>query len=190
MPDAGKSPLLQRDSTALVVVDIQEKFAPPILEAGRWQSLLKNVIILARAAQILDLPVIVTEQYPQGLGKTAPELREVLEGRPRVEKVHFGAHHADAFRDELAASKATQVLLTGIEAHICVLQTGLGLLAAGFDVHVAADAVCSRAASNIDVALNLLAASGATITSTETAVFALLEKSGTPEFKAISPLLK
>lgn len=175
--------LLDRARSALVVVDVQEAFRPAV--AG-FDEVVANVSVLARGAREVGVPVIVTEQYPRGLGATVPELAEALAGVPRVEKTVFSAARADGF----GLAGREQALVCGIEAHVCVSQTVHDLLERGVEVHVAADAVASRAPENRDVGLRKMAESGAILSSTETALFEWLERAGTPEFKAVQALVK
>ena len=174
---------LQRDRTALVVVDVQEAFRPAV---GEFDAVVHNAARLVRGARILGLPILVTEQYPRGLGATVPELTEHLDGIPRLEKVEVDATGVDGF--ELGGRD--QALLCGIEAHVCVAQTAAGLLDRDVDVQVAADAVSSRTAANRRAGLAKMEACGAVLTSTEMALFELLGRAGTPEFKAIQALVK
>jgi nicotinamidase-related amidase len=130
--------------------------------------------------------VLVTEQYPRGLGETVPEVAEHLDGVPRLEKVEFDATDVEGF--DLA--ERDQALLCGIEAHVCVAQTAAGLLDRGVDVQVATDAVSSRTAANRRAGLAKMEATGAVLTSTEMALFELLGRAGTPEFKEVQALVK
>jgi nicotinamidase-related amidase len=175
--------MLERDRAALVVIDVQEAFRPAI---ESFDELVRHTDVLVRAARELGVPVIVTEQYPRGLGSTVPELGEALAGIAPLEKVVFAASRADGFDLE----GRDQVLLCGIETHVCVSQTALDLLEDAVEVHIAADAVSSRTAANRHVALERLARAGATVTSTEAAVFELLGAAGTPEFKAVQGLVR
>ncbi len=183
----------RREATCLVVVDVQEALLRAI-PADTAAAIVRNLRILTAAAHIFGLPVLVTEQYPRGLGRTVAAVAEALAegGRPPVpiEKTEFGCAAVPAFRDALKATGRGTVVLTGLEAHVCVLQTALGLLADGYLIHVPADAVGSRSAANRQIGLDLMARGGAVITSTETIVFQLLGRAGTPEFKALAPLLK
>jgi nicotinamidase-related amidase len=175
---------LDRERAALVVVDVQEAFRPAVLD---FEQVAGNVATLVRGAQILGLPVLVTEQYPKGLGRTVPEVAEHLEGAEPLEKVCFSAAEADGFGEALDRD---QVLLCGIETHVCVNQTAEDLIAQGRAVHVAQDAVTSRTADNRALGLHKMERSGATVTSVETALFELLGKAGTPEFKEVQALVK
>ena len=177
------SRVLDRARTALVVVDVQEAFRPAV---GEFDAVAANTAVLVQGARALDLPVLVTEQYPRGLGETVPEVAEHLDGVERVEKTVFSAARAEGF--DLGGRD--QALVCGIEAHVCVQQTAQDLLDAGVEVHVAADAVTSRTALNRRLGLEKMEASGAVVTSTEMALFELVERAGTPEFKTIQGLVK
>ena len=175
---------LDRARAALVVVDVQEAFRPAVLG---FDEVAANVAVLVRGARVLGLPVLVTEQYPQGLGRTVPEVAGHLDGIEPIEKVCFSAAQAEGFAGALDRD---QVLLCGIEAHVCVNQTAEDLLADGREVHVAQDAVTSRTAANRDLGLHKMERSGAIVTSVETALFELLGRAGTPEFKEVQALIK
>jgi nicotinamidase-related amidase len=177
---------LDRSRAALVVVDVQEAFRPAVLD---FEQVARNVAILARAARILELPTLVTEQYPKGLGHTVQEVSEHLDVEP-IEKVCFSAVDADGFAGALHKAGRDQVLLCGIETHVCVNQTAEDLIADGVEVHVAQDAVTSRTAENRALGLHKMEHSGAVATSVETALFELLGRAGTPEFKEVQALIK
>jgi nicotinamidase-related amidase len=171
--------LLERDRAALVVVDVQEGFRPYATFAAVVGACAK----LVQAARILQLPTLVSEQYPKGLGPSAPELG--LQDEPRIEKTVFSAARADGF--DLGG--AEQALVCGIEAHVCVSQTVHDLLAEGIEVHVPADAVGSRHELDYERGLERMERAGAVVTSVEAALFELLERAGTPEFKAVQKLI-
>ena len=175
--------LLDRERTVVVVIDVQEAFRPVI---DGFDGVAAATATLVRGARVLDLPIVVSEQYPRGLGTTVPEVAEHLEGVPRLEKVVFSAAQADGF--DLAGRD--QALVCGIEAHVCVSQTVHDLLAQGVEVHVATDAVSSRTRENRELGLAKMQRAGALATSTETALFELLGRAGTPEFKAVQELVK
>ena len=177
---------LDRSRAALVVVDVQEAFRPAVLD---FEQVARNVATMVRAARILELPTLVTEQYPKGLGHTVPEVTEHLEVTP-IEKVCFSAVDAEGFPSALHAANRDQVLLCGIESHVCVNQTAEDLIADGAEVHVAQDAVTSRTAENRALGLHKMERSGAMVTSVETALFELLREAGTPEFKEVQALVK
>ena len=176
------SRVLERDRTALVVVDVQEAFRPAV---GEFDTVARNVGVLVQGARELGLPVVVTEQYPQGLGETVPEVAEHLDGVTRHPKTIFSAARAEGFDLE----GRDQAVVCGIEAHVCVEQTVQDLLDREVEVHVAADAVTSRTALNRRLALEKMERSGAWISSTEMALFELLGEAGTPQFKAIQKLV-
>lgn len=182
---------LEPERTGLLVVDVQERLAAA-MPAERLAAVLRNLGILGEAARRLGLPVILSEQYPKGLGPTCAEVEEALEGLEgrlhRFEKVEFSACAAPAFGplwDQLA-SERDQWLLTGMESHVCVYQTARALRERGAAVHVLADAVLSRTEQNQRIGLDLMARSGAVVSSTEVAVFDLLGRAGTEDFKALS----
>lgn len=181
---------LNRADAVLVVVDVQERLMPVIDGAD---EVARNVERLIRGAHVLDVPVIVTEQYVKGLGRTIAPVRTALEetsGYVPIEKTTFSAHGSAEFLTELRSSRRTQVLLCGIETHVCVYQTALDLLGGQHQVYLAVDAISSRAAHNKDLAVRRLSFEGAQLTSTEMALFEMLVTSGTDEFRAISKLVK
>lgn len=182
--------LLHRETAVLVVIDVQEKLLPVI---DRADVVVLNVERLLRGCHILGVPTILTEQYVKGLGPTVAPLRAALEetsGYRPIEKACFSAQGCEAFAAQLAASGRRQVLVAGVETHVCVHQTVLDLLAAGLDVTVVADAVSSRSAENREIALRRFVAEGVKLSSTEMALFELLGVSGTDDFRAISRLIK
>ena len=180
---------LEAEHCALVVVDIQEKLLPPIFNK---EQLVKNSQLLIRLAKILSIPVMATTQYTKGLGSTVPEIASLLEDVPTMDKLEFSCFGSDAFRSGLKSLPGNRntVLLCGMEAHICVMQTALGALNEGYLVHVASDAVGSRAEWNWKVGLDRMKAAGAVISSTEMMMYELLRCSGTPQFKELLPFLK
>ncbi len=171
--------MLARDRAVLLVIDVQESFRPYPAFARVAAAAAK----LVAAARILALPVLVSEQYPKGLGNTAPEVG--LQAEPRIEKSVFSAVRAEGF--DLAGRE--QALVCGIEAHVCVSQTVQDLLERGVEVHVPADAVGSRHELDYSRGLERLERAGAIITTVEAALFELLERAGTPEFKAVQKLI-
>jgi nicotinamidase-related amidase len=175
--------VLDRGRAALVVVDVQEAFRPAVRD---FEEVAAGTATLVRGALILGLPVVVTEQYPRGLGATVPEVAEHLDGVEPIDKVSFSAAAADGF--DLAGRD--QVLLCGIESHVCVSQTAHDLLDRDVEVHVAADAVTSRTERNRDLGLHKMESAGAVVTSVETALFELLGAAGSDEFKQVQGLVK
>jgi nicotinamidase-related amidase len=172
-------PLLVRDRAALVLIDVQEGFRPYDVFASVAHGCAK----LVEAARVLDVPIIVTEQYPKGLGATVAEIG--LDGEPRIEKTVFSAVRAAGF--DLRGRD--QAIVCGIEAHVCVSQTAHDLLAQGVEVHVPADAVGSRNPIDYDRALPRLERAGAVVTTIEAALLELCERAGTPEFKAVQKVI-
>ena len=183
--DALQALQLPRQGTTLVVVDVQERLAPA-MPAPVYRQVLANIQLLRQAAGLLDLPVLTTEQYPRGLGPTVAELR----GGQTVEKITFGCCGEPAFLKALSALLTRRVLLVGMEAHVCVYQTVLGLRQAGLGVHLIQDAICSQRKGDYRAALNNASQAGAVLSTTEMALFQLLERAGTAEFKAVSALIK
>jgi nicotinamidase-related amidase len=180
---------LEANACALVVVDIQEKLLPPIFN---HEALVKNSQLLIRLAKILELPIMVTTQYSKGLGATVPEIALLLPDVPAIDKMEFGCFGSEPFRSRLKALPGDRntVLLCGMEAHICVMQSALGALNEGYLVHVASDAVGSRAEWNWKIGLERMKSAGAVISSTEMMMYELLRCSGTPQFKQLLPFLK
>ena len=185
---------LSRRRAALLVVDIQDRLLPAMPEAA-LAEVMRNTQILITAAAQLGLPIVVSQQYPRGLGATARPIEDALAGAPtvhRFDKLEFSAAAAPAFA-ALAVPGGLgrdQWIVCGMEAHVCVYQTARDLVARGWDVHVCADAVCSRTAANRELGLGLMARAGAIVTSTEVSVFDLLGRAGSDEFRALSRVIK
>lgn len=178
---------LDRKDALLLVIDIQERLAAAMAERER---VVENTGHLIAAAGLLDVPVLLTEQYPKGLGPTVPEVRAALPSLAAIEKLTFDCCAEPSFPPSLERGGRSTVIVCGMEAHICVLQTVLGLLGGGRRVHVVADAVCSRNPSNAHTALELLRDAGAVVTCAETVLFQLLGRAGTPEFKTIQARIR
>jgi nicotinamidase-related amidase len=168
-------------------VDIQERLLPAIFERER---VVQNAVRLIRGATVLGIPLFATEQYRKGLGGTVSAVASAMPGFAPMEKLAFSACGAAGFVSALKAKKVSDVLLCGIEAHVCVSQTCLDLLREGFRVFVAADAVSSRTPENYRIGVERMREAGAVIVSTEMALFELLEKAGTEEFKQILALVR
>jgi nicotinamidase-related amidase len=178
------SRILDRDRAALIVVDVQEAFRPVV---RKFDKVVANVATLVEGAKALGVPIVVTEQYPRGLGSTVPEVAEHLpEGTRPIDKVCFSAAEADGF--DLGGRE--QAVVCGIESHVCVSQTTHDLMSRGVQVHVVRDAVSSRTDENRDLGLRKMETSGAVITSVEMALFELLGAAGTEEFKKVQALVK
>jgi len=182
--------LARAADSVLVIVDIQERLAAAMVPAAR-QAVVRNTRILIRAAACLGVPVLATEQYPKGLGPTVAELIEELPGgAPRLEKTCFSCAGAEPFSTALGASGRSQVILSGMEAHVCVLQSALDLRAAGREVFVVEDACCSRKQESHTNAMDRLRAAGIVVTNTESVLFEWLRHARHEQFKAISALLR
>jgi nicotinamidase-related amidase len=179
---------LRAEECVLAVIDIQEKLLPAIHEKTR---LIRNSQLLIRLANILSVPVLVSTQYSKGLGQTVPEIISLLPNVTPVDKLEFGCFGNGEFCSavSLLAGRNT-LLLCGMETHICVMQTALGALNQGLQVHVAADAVGSRAELNWKLGLERMRAAGAVISSTEMMMYELMRKSATPVFKEMLPHLR
>jgi nicotinamidase-related amidase len=174
---------LDPERTTLIVVDVQEGFRKAVPD---FEKVAKATATLIEGAEAIRIPVVVTEQYPKGLGETVPEVAEHLpEGMEPIEKVCFSAAEAEGF--DLGGRD--QALVCGIETHVCVNQTALDLLGSGVEVHIAADAVGSRFEENKRVGLHKMERAGAELTSVETALFELLGRAGTDEFKRVQKLV-
>lgn len=177
---------LNKEDAIVLVIDIQEKLLPVIFEKD---ELVNKSKILISGAKVLEVPVFVTEQYPKGLGKTVGEINALIENDPIFEKMSYTCC-TDEVMEYLEKTKKKQVIITGIETHICVYQTTRDLLKRGYSVFVASDAVSSRTLENKQNGLALMKDVGAVISNTESLLFDMLKISGTPEFKAISKLVK
>jgi nicotinamidase-related amidase len=175
---------MSAEDTALLVIDVQEKLLPKIQGAD---ALVRNIAFLVDAAGLVGMPVLATEQYPKGLGATVGELARRLP--PRPDKVAFSCCAVPAVIEALNRGRP-KVVLAGIESHVCVLQTGLDLLAAGHRVFVAADAVGSRYALDHELALRRLEKAGAVLTTSEACVFEWVGGADHPQFKKISALVQ
>jgi nicotinamidase-related amidase len=177
--------LMSRDDTALLVIDVQEKLVPAVADSKRvvW-----NVRRLLDAAKMLGLPATGAQQYPKGLGPTVPEIAERL--GPMPSKLIFSAGGCPEIFEQLRGRGIQKILVCGTEAHVCVAQTVFDLLADGWRVYVAVDAVGSRFEIDCRTALQRMDSAGATLTTTEAAMFEWCEVAGTPEFKEISRLAR
>lgn len=176
---------LKVEDTALLVVDIQEKLLPKIMQAG---EVLRNASFLVNAAKVLGVPVIATEQYPKGLGPTVEPIRGLL--TTVWEKKTFSAVGEGGALDFLKSDARIKVVVVGIEAHICVMQTVLDLLNQGFHVFVCVDAVSSRYAIDVKIALKRMQQAGAILVTAETCVYEWLETAANPAFKEISGMVQ
>jgi nicotinamidase-related amidase len=179
--------LIERDRSCLLVVDVQEKLAPAMADPA---EVIRNAGILMQAAARLRIPLLVSEQYPQGLGSTVPELRALAPEPARVAKLSFSCAADPALQQRVRETQRSLIVIAGLEAHVCVLQSALGFRRAGHDVVVVADAISSRAPANREAALQRLRENGVEVATTEMVVFEWLGQAGTPEFKELSRLIK
>lgn len=179
--------ILDRTTATLVIVDIQERLAPAM---GLKDTVISNCQHLIEAARLMQIPILVTEQYPKGLGITLPEIKDSLSAYAPIVKTAFSCCGESAFIEGLKQTGRKTVLLTGMETHVCVLQTALDLMNHGYAVHLVKDAVCSRTKANWQTGVEFMRDAGAVITCTETVLFQLLKTAGTEEFKAISKRIK
>src|SRR6266567_1437338 len=180
---------LEPEQCALAVIDIQEKLLPPVHQK---EQLVRNAQLLIRAVAILKIPALASTQYAKGLGGTVPEIASLLSGTDAIDKTLFSCFGSDAFCSALKRlpGKRNTLLLCGMESHICVMQTALGALREGYLVHVASDAVGSRAEWNWRIGLERMRAAGAVISSTEMMIYELMRSSSSAEFKELLPHLK
>ncbi len=179
------SGLLNRESAALLVIDVQDRINAVMAD----QSHLARIEVLVEACHGLDVPVLASEQYPQGLGPTVESVATAL-GQTPPGKLTFSCARDDDLRKAITDCGRRQIIVTGIETHVCVLQTAVDLINDGYEVHVPHDAVNSRRATDKEWALHRMAAAGAVITSSESALFELLERCDTSNFKAVAKLIK
>ena len=179
--------LIKREQSLLLVVDIQEKLAPAIFEG---EAAVANSVRLLTGARQLNIPRFVSEQYVRGLGASVEAIRNAALDARFFEKMHFSCAGEPGVVDLLRTSGRQQVVLTGMETHVCVLQTALGLREAGFSVFLVADAASSRSPENRSAPIERMRACGVQIVTTEMVLFEWLQKAGTDEFRAMLPLIK
>ncbi len=180
--------LPKKDNTAVVIIDVQEslvKIMPPKVR----EEVIRKIEILLKACDLLRVPFLFTQQYTKGLGPTVEPLRGYIKGSP-IEKLTFSCCQVPLFMEQLMETGAEHVVLCGIEAHICVLQTAIELQERDYKVHVMADGVCSRFKENWKRGLAYMEAEDIRITTLEIILFQLMERSGTEEFKKIIELIK
>lgn len=183
---AARMTRVDRDDSALLVVDVQDKLLALI---DRTQEVLTNIAFLLDVAKLLGLPVLATEQYPKGLGPTSKAIAERLP-QPIPEKTAFSCCGADGFDEQCARLGRTTLIVTGIESHVCIMQTVLDLLERGHRVVVPVDAIAARTRHDHDWAVHRLDRAGATLTTTEAIAFEWLGSSKAPEFKAVSAMVQ
>lgn len=180
--------LINHEEAILVIVDVQEKLARA-MKAEIVEKIVKNISVLVELCKIYQIPVVITEQYPKGLGSTLVEIKNILKERV-IEKIHFSCVQEKEFISKIEEFNRKKIILTGMETHVCVWQTALDLLIRDYNVFVPYDCVCSRRKEDWKVALELIKEAGGVITSAETLVFQILKKAGTSEFKKILEFIK
>ncbi len=179
--------LIRSSDSCLIVIDMQERLVPAMQAPART---LKNARLLISVARELDIPVLLTEQYPKGLGRTVKEIASVSEGLPVLEKMHFSCMEDEGFADAFRKLGRKQAVVAGMEAHICVMQTAVNLMDEGYEVFVVTDATSSRTLESEKACLDRLSSCGAGIVTTEMVVFEWLGRAGTDAFKKLLPLVK
>ena len=176
-------PLVSRENCALVIIDVQQKLAPVIAEASR---VIENIVKLIKFSKIVDLPVVLTEQ--QKLGETVTEIRGEIPGLRPIPKITFSCFGAEEFGEHIRQLNRNTLIITGLEAHICVAQTALQAMS-DYTVHVVSDATSSRSVHDWEIALDRMRYNGITITSTEMLIYELLTRAGSPEFREVLRLI-
>ena len=180
--------MLNITNTALLIIDVQERLVPVMLDK---EKLLDNLQRLIKGAKVLGLPIIYTEQVPEKLGPTLPEIADLLAGDTNpISKSSFSCYGCSPFVQHLEKLGRTQVLVAGIETHVCVYQTAIDLLEQGYQVQLVTDAVSSRTAENRQLAIDRMKAAGASLTSTEMALFELLRVAEGDKFRQVSRIVK
>ncbi|MDH3234632.1 MAG: hydrolase [Alphaproteobacteria bacterium] len=179
--------LLDAEKSVLCVIDVQKRLAPAMADPDR--TVAKSALLMTAAAR-LDIPVLISEQYPKGLGPTVDALTKIAPEGSIYPKIHFSCVDDPDYRARLDALGRTQAVLTGMEAHVCVLQTALGARGAGYQVAVVADGVTSRDPANKTAALDRMAANGIEIATSEMVVFEWLKAAGSEAFRELSKLIK
>jgi nicotinamidase-related amidase len=179
--------MLEKSKSCVVVIDVQEKLVRAMHDRD---DVIRNTVKIMEGARVLGLPVVCTEQNPKGLGRTVPEVAAVLGDSLPVEKMAFSAVGEPRFLEQIKNLGRKQILLAGIESHVCVYQTAVDLLALGYEVQVVADAVSSRTPENKALGIAKCKESGASLTSVEMALFELLKVAEGDEFKAMLKIVK
>ncbi|MDY0039749.1 MAG: isochorismatase family protein [Desulforhabdus sp.] len=175
------------EESLLLIVDFQQAMLKAV---SSWEACALKIKQLIRVADVLTVPILLTEQYSKGLGQTIPEVLQEVESPQVFQKEHFSACLETEFLSNLHSFSRNKLVVTGMEAHVCVLQTSLDLIKAGYQVHLVADAVASRATEDRDVAIDLLRQAGAVISSTEIVIFQWARRSNTDDFRKILPIVK
>lgn len=179
--------MLKKTNTGLIVVDVQGKLARMVHES---EQIIENIIHLINGAQILNIPIIWVEQYPKGLGPTVEEIKAVLKDKIPIEKITFSAYKNNEFKQAIETTGCNAFLLTGIESHVCVYQTGADLIARDYEVEIVEDAVSSRTEKNREMGIKKLNSLGVKSTTVEMSLFELMETAEYANFKSVSELIK
>ncbi len=182
--------LCDKENSALVIIDVQTRLtaAMPVKVLARLQ---RNIGLLIKAANFQQVPIFASEQYPQGLGALEPDIVKLLPANARTfEKTSFSCCAAPGFNEELAASERKQIIITGMEAHICVTQTAMDLIADGYQVYIVVDAVCSQNRESYETSLTRLRVAGAIILDTESVLFEWIRDAKNKDFKKLQSLLR
>lgn len=182
-----KSRLLTRENTALIIIDVQEKLLAVMQDK---EKIVENILKLIDFAKIIDLPIVLTEQYPKGLGSTIKQIKDKIPEIVPIEKTVFNCFAAEGFKEKLETNNISTIIITGIESHVCVSQTALDALDHNMQVCVISDATSSRTLENHRIGLERMRDNGIIIASTEMLIFELLKDAKTKEFKEAQPLLK
>lgn len=180
---------MDREKSVLIIVDVQDGLLNA-MNQQRIVNLIRNIKILIAFAKEMGIPIIVTEQYPKGLGNTTWEIKMELESILPIEKVSFSCCKVETFNKRLFSLKRKHIIISGIETHVCILQTAIDLLTYGYEVEVVADAVCSRRELDWEIGLRYMDKKGVTISTTEIIAFQLLKEAGTEEFRRLSKFFK
>jgi len=179
--------LIRASDSVLVIIDMQERLVPAMQAPART---LKNAKLLLQSADACTVPVLLTEQYPQGLGNTVPDIAQLAGDAKVIEKLHFSCMEDTQFHSCFSALNRKQAVLAGMEAHICVVQTAASLVEQGYEVFVVSDATASRTLESEKACLTRLNASGVNVVTTEMVIFEWLGNAGSPSFKTLLPLIK
>ncbi len=178
--------VLSAEDSILICIDFQEKLMPRIANA---KFIIERTALAIKAFRTLGVPIVITEQYPKGLGRTVPELRALQEVEP-IEKIHFNCFEEEGFRRAIEGFRRGKLLMSGVETHICVAQTALEAIRRGFEVHILEDATSSRSELDREIGLRRMERAGAIPSSVEMAIYEILRRAGTPEFKEVLKLVK
>ncbi|HDM88874.1 MAG TPA: hydrolase [Candidatus Bathyarchaeota archaeon] len=179
--------LLSRDETALIIIDVQEKLFERVEDGDRIAD---SICKLIRFANILGIPIILTEQYPEGLGPTIHRIRELIPNVKPIEKIEFSCMASREFRRRISEINVKNLVLTGIEAHICVAQTAIEAITSGYKVYVVYDAISSRHRDDKAIAIERMKQHGVYMVTSEMLMYEVLRRAGTPEFKEILKLVR